>query len=218
MSAVVNTVVVGADAANHLNTHLNSITMHVSDWLHLLLHYLMLSLLSVGGAISTLPEMHRYLVIQNHWLSEAQFNSSVALAQAAPGPNVLFIALMGWNIGMNTGNGWYAPLGTFITMFGIMLPSATLTYNAARWGHKNRNLRAVRAFKLGLAPIVIGLLLATGWIMASASSSPSTSASGHSAWPLWIMTAVCALVVWRTRLHLLWLLAIGAGLGWFGYL
>ncbi len=218
MNAVVTTVVAGFAGADVVN-HLNSITMQASDWLHLLLHYLMLSLLSVGGAISTLPEMHRYLVIQNHWLSEAQFNSSVALAQAAPGPNVLFIALMGWNIGMNTGNGWYAPLGTLITMLGIMLPSATLTYNAARWGHKNRNLRAVRAFKLGLAPIVIGLLLATGWIMASgSSSSSSSSALVHPAWSLWIMTAVCALVVWRTRLHLLWLLAIGAGLGWFGYL
>ncbi|MFZ6815080.1 chromate transporter [Undibacterium sp. Rencai35W] len=185
-------------------------SMQAGDWFNLLLHYMMLSMLSVGGAISTLPDMHRYLVTQQHWLTDAQFNSSIALAQAAPGPNVLFIALMGWNVGMNTGNSWNALLGMLVTMSGIMIPSTTLTYMAANWGHKNRDLRGVRAFKLGMAPIVVGLLLATGWIMAAAHNIPAKD------WPLWLLTAVCCLVVWRTRLHLLWLLALGAVLGWFG--
>ena len=65
---------------------------------------LALSLMSVGGAISTLPEMHRFLVDQQRWLSNSQFNASIALAQAAPGPNVLFVALFGWNIGLNAGS------------------------------------------------------------------------------------------------------------------
>lgn len=185
-----------------------SLTLHWQDWLSLLTHYLMLSLLSIGGAISTLPDMHRYLVDQQHWLSDAQFNASVAIAQAAPGPNVLFIALMGWNVGLNTGSAWAGLLGVLITMSGILLPSTTLTYFAARWGHQNRELRAVRAFKLGMAPIVIGLLIATGWIMAAAHTRID--------WPLWLLSAACALIVWRTRLHLLWLLAAGALLGWLG--
>lgn len=180
------------------------------DWLNVFLHYMMLSLLSIGGAVSTLPDMHRYLVEQNHWLSDAQFNASVAIAQAAPGPNVLFIALLGWNLGLNTGSVWAGLLGLVITMTGILLPSTTLTYTAARWGHQNRDLRAVRAFKLGMAPIVIGLLLATGWIMAQAHQSLSQD------WPIWLLTASCALIVWRTRVHLLWLLAAGALLGWYG--
>ncbi|MDO8654559.1 MAG: chromate transporter [Undibacterium sp.] len=191
----------------HTTAHL---TLAWSDWLNLFLQYMMLSLLSVGGAISTLPDMHRYLVSQNHWLSDAQFNASVAIAQAAPGPNVLFIALMGWNVGLNTGSVWAGLLGVIITMTGILLPSTTLTYVAARWGHQNRELRAVRAFKLGMAPIVIGLLLATGWIMAAAHHLPSQD------WPIWLLTAVCAVLVWRTKMHLLWLLAAGAALGWFG--
>ena len=68
--------------------------LQLADWLDLFSHYLTLSVLAVGGAITTLPEMHRYLVDQQHWLSEAQFAASVAIAQAAPGPNILFIALM----------------------------------------------------------------------------------------------------------------------------
>ncbi|MES2040929.1 MAG: chromate transporter [Pseudomonadota bacterium] len=186
------------------------ISLNWNDWLQLFLHYMMLSLLSIGGAISTLPDMHRYLVAQQGWLTDAQFNASVSIAQAAPGPNVLFIALMGWNVGMNAGGMWTALLGVFVTMTGILLPSTTLTYVAASWGHANRELRGVRAFKLGMAPIVIGLLLATGWIMAASHDQMNRD------WPLWIMTVVCTVVVWRTRLHLLWLLAGGAALGWFG--
>ena len=190
--------------------HLLSIHMQWSDWLHLWMHFLMLSLLSIGGAVSTLPDMHRYLVSQQHWLTDTQFNSSVAIAQAAPGPNVLFIALMGWNVGLNSGSMWVGLLGVLITMSGILLPSTTLTFMAARWGHANRELRIVRSFKLGMAPIVVGLLLSTGWIMCSSHSVPTRD------WPLWVLSALCALVGWRTRLHLLWLLALGAVLGWFG--
>ena len=180
-----------------------------NDWLMLFGHYLMLSLMSVGGAISTSSEMHRYLVEENHWLSQVQFNESIALAQAAPGPNVLFVALMGWNVGMNTGSMAAALLGVAITMMGIMLPSTLLTYTAAQWGHRNRELRAVRAFKLGMAPVVIALMLATSWILGSA--------GGHIAsdWPLWLLTLASCVLLWRTRLPILWVLAGGAVLGWF---
>lgn len=196
-----------------------TITLTFADWLALLTHFLSLSLLAIGGAITTAPDMHRYLVAERHWLGDGQFTSSIALAQAAPGPNVLFIALLGWNVGMNAGGGvaagasaWpYAGLGVLLAMLGILLPSTTLTFAAARWGHQNRELRAVRAFKQGLAPIVIALLIATGWILATSHGSALKN------WPLWLLTVVVALLVWRTRLHMLWLLAAGGLLGWFGW-
>lgn len=180
------------------------------DWLGLFAHYLLLSLLSVGGAITTTPDMHRYLVEQQHWLTESQFTASIAIAQASPGPNVLFVALMGWSVGINAGGMLTGLLGVFVTMLGILLPSTTLTYLAASWGHRNRELRAVRAFKQGMTPIVIALLIATGWILASAHGNPAED------WRLWLLTIAVALIIWRTKLHLLWLLGAGALLGWFG--
>ena len=69
------------------------------DWAGVFAQFLLLSLLSIGGAISTVPEMHRYLVDQHHWLSNEQFSAMVAIAQAAPGPNLLFVAVLGWGIG-----------------------------------------------------------------------------------------------------------------------
>jgi chromate transporter len=194
-------------------------TIHLSgaDWLALLTHFLSLSLLAIGGAITTAPDMQRYLVHEQHWLTDSQFTSSIALAQAAPGPNVLFIALLGWQVGLNAGAvaggaPWaYGLLGVAIAMVGILLPSTTLTFAAARWGHQNRELRAVRAFKQGMAPVVIALLLATGWILAT------SHGSGINQVPLWLLSGMSALLVWRTRLHLLWLLGAGGVLGWIGW-
>lgn len=180
-----------------------------NDWLSLFAHFLMLSLLAVGGAITTSSEMQRYLVEKNHLLSQVQFNESIALAQAAPGPNVLFVALMGWHVGMNTGSMAAALFGVAVTMLGIMIPSTMLTYTAAQWGHRNRDLRAVRAFKSGMAPVVIALMLSTSWILGSVSGRINVD------WPLWLLTLVSGLVIWRTRLHMLWVLGAGALLGWF---
>ncbi|PUE10510.1 chromate transporter [Limnohabitans sp. T6-20] len=195
--------------------------LHLSaqDWLSLFNHFASLSLLAVGGAITTAPDMHRYLVDETHWLSDAQFTSSIALAQAAPGPNILFVALMGWNVGLNAGaglgGGWaslgLASMGVLVTMLGIMLPSSVLTYMATRWAHQHREKIGIRAFKSGMAPIVIALLLATAWLLTMSHQQPAKD------WPLYVLTALTTLVVWRTKVHMLWLIGAGAllgGLGW----
>jgi chromate transporter len=195
--------------------------LHLSgqDWLSLFNHFASLSLLAVGGAITTAPDMHRYLVDETHWLSDAQFTSSIALAQAAPGPNILFVALMGWNVGLNAGaglgGGWaslgLASLGVVVTMLGIMLPSSVLTYMATRWAHQHREKIGIRAFKSGMAPIVIALLLATAWLLTLSHNQPARD------WPLYVLTALTTLVVWRTKVHMLWLIGLGALLGALGW-
>ena len=135
-----------------------TIVMHWHDWLALFGQYMLLSLLSISGAITTVPDMHRYIVVEHHWLTDAQFSASIALAQAAPGPNVLFVAVLGWNVA-----GW---LGALATMAGILVPSTALTLWATRWGARRRETRFVRAFTAGLTPLTLGLLLSTGWVLA----------------------------------------------------
>jgi len=188
-----------------------SLSLGPSDWMALLAHFATLSLLGVGGAITTAPDMHRYLVGERMWLTDAQFASSMALAQAAPGPNVLFVGLLGWNVGLNSGGYGLALLGLAITLTGILLPSSLLTYLSARWGHQNRDLRAVRAFKQGMAPIVVALMIATAWLLSATHANPVRDG------PLWALTVVSALLVWRTRIHLLWLLGGGGLLGALGW-
>lgn len=193
--------------------------LSVGDWLALFNHFLSLSLLAVGGAIILAPDIHRFLVDENQWLTEQQFSSSIALAQSAPGPNVLFVGLMGWNVGLNAGaglgGGWISvalsALGMLISLLGIMLPSSILTYTTTRWAHKHRDNRGVRAFKLGMAPVVIALLVSTGWLLTASHNDPKRD------WPLWVLTLVAMGLVWRTRIHLLWLIGAGALLGALGW-
>ena len=197
-----------------------NIVLTLADWWSLFLHFVSLSLLAVGGAITTAPDIHRYLVDETHWLSDTQFTSSIALAQGAPGPNVMFVALMGWNVGLNAAGGlaagWpsvgLALWGVLITMVGIMIPSATLTFVATQWAHRNRDLRAVKAFKAGMAPIVIALLIATGWLLTGNHENPARD------WPLWALTGATTLIVWKTKTHLLLLLGFGALLGALGWI
>jgi chromate transporter len=189
------------------------------QWLGLFLQFLSLSLLAIGGAITVAPDMHRYLVLQQGWLTDAEFTTAIALSQAAPGPNVLFVALLGWQVGLHAGGGpdagvlaWaQAMLGVVVTMTAILLPSSLLSYNAARWAHRHRDQRAARAFRAGMAPVVIALLVATGWLLVATHDQPQRDG------PLWLLTAVCAWLVWRTRLHLLWMIGAGAVLGAMGW-
>ena len=192
-----------------------SLQLNFSDWLAFFQHFLSLSLLAVGGAIITAPDMHRFLVDENQWLTEQQFSSSIALAQAAPGPNVLFVGLMGWNVGLNAGaglgGGWISvglsAMGLVLSLLGIMLPSSILTYTTTRWAHRHRDNRAVKAFKLGMAPVVIALLVSTGWLLTASHNQVERD------WPLWLLTLASVVLVWRTRIHLMWLIGGGAVIG-----
>lgn len=175
-----------------------------ADLLALFLHFLMLSLLAIGGAITTAPEMHRYLVGQQHWLTDTQFTTSIALAQAAPGPNVLFVAVLGWNVaGLN---------GALAAMAGIMLPSTTLVLAATRWARRNKDSLGVRAFTAGMAPLTLGLLVATGWLLAE----PFVRVPEHRLATLALIAATVALTL-RTRLALVWLVLGGGVLGALGW-
>ena len=195
-----------------------TVEMTAQDFWNLFQQFASLSLLGVGGAITSAPDMHRFLVDETHWLTDLQFTSSIAIAQASPGPNILFVALMGWNVGLNAGGGlvsgptaWaLGMLGVLATMVGIMLPSSVLTYSATRWAHRNREMQVVKAFKTGMAPIVIALLICTGWLLTAAHNQPGRD------WPLWLLTAGATLLVWRTKLHMLWMLGAGALLGALG--
>lgn len=174
------------------------------DLFALFLHFLGLSLLAIGGAITTAPEMHRYLVTQQHWLSDTDFTSSIALAQAAPGPNILFVAVLGWNV---------AGLpGAAAAMAGIMLPSTTLVLLATRWAREHQQAIGIRAFTTGLAPLTLGLIVATGWLLAQ----PYLAAPEHRVSTL-LLIALTLLYCLRTKLSVVWMVAAGGiagALGW----
>lgn len=177
------------------------LTTHTwADMGALFAHFIMLSFLSIGGAITTTPEMSRYLVHERGWLTSSEFTTSIAIAQAAPGPNLLFVAVLGWNVA--------GPLGAVVTMTGILIPSTALSLWATRWGQSRKDTRGVKAFTAGLAPVTIGLLIATGWIL----SGPAAGRTGSM-----LLVAATVAVMVKTKLSPMWMVAAGAIAGAFGF-
>ena len=170
-----------------------------ADLWALFAHFMVLSLLAIGGAITTAPDMQRFLVGEKAWLTDAQFTASVALAQAAPGPNVLFVAVLGWNVG--------GLAGVAAALLGSLLPSTVLTLAASRWGARHRQSRGMRAFTTGLAPLTLGLLLATGWVLMGPTRGDAVSA---------LLVGATLIIMLRTSLSPLWPIALGAVVGALG--
>jgi chromate transporter len=175
--------------------------LSAAEWLSLFSHFMMLSLLAVGGAITTVPDMQRFVVREQGWLNDAEFNACIALAQAAPGPNVLFVAVIGFNVG--------GLAGVVATMAGTLLPSTTLALSVTRWGDRNRESRGMRAFTTGLAPLTIGLLVSTGWILLQPARSHALNAA--------VLVVFTLLLMLRTRLSAVWPIAAGALAGAMGW-
>jgi len=174
--------------------------LSVADWLQLFGHFLLLSLLAVGGAMSTAPDMQRYVVGERGWLGNAEFGDSIALAQAAPGPNVLYVAVVGFNVG--------GLLGALATLVGTLLPSTLLTLHATRWGERRRDGHAVRAFTSGMAPLTLGLLLATSWLLFEPAAGEPLA---------WALAALALAVMLRTRWSPLVPITVGALAGALGF-
>jgi chromate transporter len=171
-----------------------------ADWWALFAHFLAMSVLAIGGALAVAPEIHRYIVDQRGWVDDAQFSAAIALAQAAPGPNLLFVPVLGHAI---------AGLpGAFVALLGILLPSTTLALAASRWGGRRRDTRGVRAFVAGMAPVTIGLLLSAGTVLVQ----PYARTAGA-----WALMAAAVVLSVRTRINPVWLIAGGAAAGAAGW-
>jgi chromate transporter len=164
--------------------------------LELFIHFALMSCLALGGISATLPEMYRQLVEVHGWISPESFTALYALSQAAPGPNVLFVALFGWQIA-----GWS---GLMVSMLGICLPASALALAFDRLTQRHAHARWPSVVRQTLAPVSVGLLLCTGWLLAG---------SVDHAWIAMVFTALCVVLSLMTPLHPLWLIVVGASLG-----
>ena len=165
----------------------------------LMRHFVLLSLVAIGGANAVVPEMHRIAVELEHWMTDRQFAELFALANAAPGPNVLMVCLIGFQAA-----GFAGAVVATIAMCG---PSSLLTYFVVRRWEKNGNTRVKKIIQRGLAPVTIGLIAASAFLL--------TRAAIHDWLGLILGAATFALMAW-TRYSPLWLFGVATGLGLLG--
>jgi chromate transporter len=167
-------------------------------WL-LTTHLALLSFAAIGGGVIMLaPDIQRYVVDVHHWITTEQFAAAYAIAQAAPGPNMLFVTLVGWQTA-----GWMGAVGA---TGGVIIPPALLTFVLT--GVSSRRAGAVGPFGLavrnGLAPVSVGLLLAGVWVL-------FTSTGGGLREGLVVLATLAIML--KSKINPLWLIIVGAVAG-----
>ena len=165
----------------------------------LFFEFALLSFVAFGGATALLPEMHRVVVENHQWLDDTTFTHLYAIAQAAPGPNVLVVTLIGWEVA--------GLAGALAATLAMCLPMSVVIYLLIdRWeGFAGK--RWQKAISLGVAPLAVGLIFSGATLIAQAAEF---------GWAAWALVAVTVAVNLRTKLHPLWLIAAGAALGLVG--
>ena len=173
--------------------------MRLPSILEIFLYFAGLSLIAIGGANVVIPDMHRHIVELAHWMSGAEFVALAALSQAAPGPNVLIVSLIGWKL---AGLG-----GALVATLGMCLPSSLLAYFFSGYWQRFEAARWRGILAAGLGAVTVGLILASGYIL--------TRTADHT-WAAFAITAATVALMLTTRVHPLWVLAVAAVLGGFG--
>jgi chromate transporter len=158
--------------------------------------FLQLSLLAFGGANTILPELQRQVVEQNHMMSAHTFAALFALAQAAPGPNMMVVSLIGWHVA--------GLAGAILTMVCVSGPSSVLTFFVARAWYRFRDAPWRKAIQKGLLPVTAGLLISSAALLIKATTLD---------WTLGLLTIVVTVVLMTTKLHPMLVLGGAAALG-----
>jgi chromate transporter len=163
------------------------------------LQFALLSMLAFGGANSVIPEMHRQAVDVHHWMRDKEFAALFAIAQTAPGPNFLISTLVGWKAA--------GLVGALVATFSMAGPSCVFAYWVAKVWDRYRTAIWRVALAAGLAPVTVGLVASSAWLLSRAADSNANLA---------IVTISSGLLAYATKLNPLWLLAVAGALGFAG--
>lgn len=167
--------------------------------LSLLRTFALMSLFAVGGANAAIPEMHRIAVDVQHWMTDKQFADVFAISQMSPGPNVLIVTLIGYSVA--------GVAGALVATLAMCVPTAVLAYSVSRVLTRSRDSRWPAIIQAALVPLSIGLMGASGLILALTSDRT---------WTAGLVTVFAAVLAFATRLNPLWLLLAGGCLGFTG--
>ena len=162
--------------------------------LTLAVQFSIMSLLALGGANAVVPEMHRQAVELSGWMNEREFTDMFAISQAAPGPNVMLVTLIGYHVA--------GIAGAIVTTLAMCGPTAVLAHFLGKIWDRFRDEPWRVAVQAGVVPISVGLVGASAIVL--------TRAADHS-WVAAAITLVTAAVAYGTRWNPLWLIGV-AGL------
>jgi chromate transporter len=159
-------------------------------------HFALLSLFAIGGANAAIPEMHRLAVDVRGWMSDRQFADMFAIAQLAPGPNVILVTLIGYHVAGIS--------GAAVTTVAMCGPTCVFAYFVGRVWERFKYAPWRMAIQAGLVPVSIGLVAASAYLIARAANQD---------WVTLAITGATAGIAYGSKVNPLWMFAAAAGLG-----
>ncbi|EST35089.1 chromate efflux transporter [Streptomyces roseochromogenus] len=114
------------------------------------LFFLKTGALVFGSGLAIVPLLRDGVVVQHHWLTQAQFLDAVAMGLLTPGPVVITAAFIGYLVGGTTG-ALVATVAIFIPIYlGVVVPG--------RWFVRHRDNPQLKAFVTGATAAAGGAL------------------------------------------------------------
>ena len=127
----------------------------ISTLLSLFLKLSAVSLFAFGGINALLPVLYDLSVNQEHWINSQTFSDYFAIAQAAPGPNLMTVTLIGWNVG--------GVLGAAIATLAISWPSSIMIYFLQRSILSMQDKKKQQMIQFAASALAVGLVLSSAW-------------------------------------------------------
>lgn len=152
-----------------------------------------IALLSFGGANAVLPEIHRQAVDVRGWITERNFADMFAIAQAIPGPSIMIVTLLGYQVA--------GFLGALVITLAMCGPTSLLAGVLSGTWHRFKDAPWRIVVQAGLVPISVGLVGATAMLL--------THVAVHSIAAGVVAAATAALTFW-SRWNPLWWIATAA--------
>ncbi|QWD65621.1 chromate transporter [Polynucleobacter sp. MWH-Aus1W21] len=154
------------------------------------------SFVAFGGIIAVLPSLLDLAVNQEHWIDAATFADYFAIAQAAPGPNFMTITLVGWHV--------YGVLGAVVASIATCWPSSVMVFYLERYITSIKDPEKKKIIQYAAAALAIGLILTSSWKL-------TVGFNDH--WTAIILTIAVVVITQFSKIHPLYLIALGAILG-----
>jgi chromate transporter len=165
-------------------------------------HLALVSSLSFGGFPTVLPDVRNFVVATHGWMTDQEFANFFAIAQSIPGPNmILMMSFVGWKV-------WGFP-GAVASAFATSGPPCAMYFAGYRLWDRFRDAPWQRIVSLGLVPVTMGIVIASGIVIARAADT---------GWRTAVLTLVAVAIALATRLNPMWTILAGGALGGLGLL
>ena len=143
-------------------------------YLQLLYSYLKIGFFGFGGGYAMLSLIQNEVVVQNQWMTNAEFTDIVAISQMTPGPITINSATY------------------IVATTAVCLPALTLMILITRFFLHLRDNRYVKGAISGMKPVVVGMIGAAALLLIFPKSDDGASFIDGWSWALFAAAMIAS--------------------------